>query len=186
MAPRKEPAVLTAAEVAELLARPDRARVAEAAQAEAEARAPGDAKLRDALAARLAALAPMRDAVGQWFEGRPHVGRATFEEALGEHAAQLLDRVVLLGIELQKITTGPAVDAAEQALARLADPADAAARRAALLALRALEEREPIARHRLAALLALRAHTVEELTRAIDTTRTQIAWLQGGSHESHV
>ena len=169
---------LTADAVAELFAQPARAQRAAEAQAAAEALAPADARLREALAARLAVLEPMQAEVVAWFARRPLVVQATYEETLGDGAREKIDRVVLLGVELSNITSGPAPAAARRALDRLADPADDAARGTALACLRDLEGLEGIARHRLTAWRTLRAHTVEQLTKAIATTREQIGWLE--------
>jgi hypothetical protein len=176
------PDELTAARVQELLAGPERARQAAEAQRVAEARAPAVAQLRAALTRRLAVLAPIADEAAAWFAARPTVTQAGYEEMLGAHARELVDRVVKLGRDLLD-SAGPTAQAAGQrALEGLADPASAAAVEVGLAALLELEEREAIVVHRATTWRTLRQATVAQLRRAIDATAAQCRWLEGDRH----
>ena len=179
MASKSKPETLTADAVADLFAAPERAQRAAAAQAVIEKRGPALARLREALEVRLAVLEPLHGEVARWFRARPVVERAVFEEALGAHATELLDRLVLLARQLEDLTGGPGPVAARQALEQLADPADDGAFAAALAALRDLEEKESLAVHRAGAWRRLRASTIEQLRAAVTLTERQMAWVEG-------
>lgn len=179
---KKELDAPTAATVRTLLEAPDRERQAAEERAASAVRLAAQATLREGLATRLAVLVELGDEVGEWFAGRPVVTLAVFEETVGDHARELIDRVVLLAREVLD-TSGPAAQAtAQRWLDELAQPMAREAFEAALAGLKAMEEKEPILRHRAAAWRALRATTVEQLRRAIALTDTQCAWLAGERH----
>jgi hypothetical protein len=173
---------LTAASVEELLEAPDRERRRAEAAAATEAQQAAQWRLAEALQQRLAVLEPIGAEAAGWFAHRPTVTTAVFEEIVGGHARELIDRVVTLGGELLESAGPSAQAAAQQWVKRLTQPMSSEAFEAALTTLKDMEQKESTVVHRAAAWRALRTRTAAQLRSAIAMTEQQIAWLDGAQH----